>query len=451
MAHADATELAGAIAAGRVTSRELLETYLQRIADLDGPVNSVVTLAADRAREEADRADAAVRDGAPLGPLHGLPITVKDALATQGILSTGGATEFADHVPATDATAVARARAAGAVVFGKTNLPRWSGDMQSFNEVFGVTSNPWDLGTSPGGSSGGAAAAVACGFTAFEIGTDIGGSIRIPSHLCGTFGLRPSYGLVPQDGYLAGVTGGLAGLDPNVVGPIARSARDLSLVLDVLAGPVAEDAAAWRLALPPPKPRERMRVGLWLDDPFCPVESEYAALLRRLAGQLADAGVDVVESRPDVSFEESFAAYWTLMIEANGLNTPSSVTHAAWLHADEQRLRQRRAWMQWYDDFDALLCPVVAVPSYPHDHSGDFSTRAVMVDGTRRTHVDIARWTGLIGALGLPVAVAPAGTTATGKPVGVQIVAARWHDRTAVELAALVGELSGGHRPPPGY
>lgn len=450
-AHASATELVRAISSSEISSRELLELYLRRIEDLDGPVNSVVTLESVRARAEADRADADARRGHRHGPLHGLPITVKDALATAGIRSTGGARELADHVPSVDATAVARLRAAGAIVFGKTNLPRWSGDMQTYNEVFGVTSNPWDLATSPGGSSGGAAAAVACGFTAFEVGTDIGGSIRIPSHLCGTFGLRPSYGLVPQDGYLAGTTRGLAGLDPNVVGPITRSAEDLNLVLDVLAGPSTADAVAWHVSLPPAKPRDRLRVGLWLDDPFCAVDSEYHAILTRLADRLSEAGIDVVDSRPDVSFQDSFEAYWTLLAAANGLNESSPLTHAEWLKVNDRRLEQRRAWSRWFERFDALLCPVLAVSSYPHDHTGTFATRTVPVNGGPRTHVDIARWTGLIGALGLPVAVAPAGQTSTGKPVGVQIISGRWHDRTAVELAAVVAEVSGGHRPPPGF
>jgi amidase len=235
------------------------------------------------------------------------------------------------------------------------------------------------------------------------------------------------------------------------VGPITRSAEDLALVLDVLAGPAAADAVAWQVALPAPKPRDRIRVGLWLDDPFCPLDREYHTLLTRLADRLTQTGIEVVDARPDVSFHESFEAYWTLLAAANGLNEPSPLTHAEWLQVSERRLAQRHAWSRWFDQFDALLAPVLAVSSYPHDHTGTFATRTVSVDGEPRTHVDIARWTGLIGALGLPVAVAPAGHTSTGKPVGVQIIAARWHDRTAVEIAAAVAETAGGYRPPPGF
>src|SRR4051812_32448589 len=263
-----ATELVAAIKGQEVSSRELLATYLERIDRLNRPVNAVVTLALERAEAEAAAADEATARGARLGPLHGLPITIKDAIETEGIRSTGGAVELTDHVPAVDATAVAKLRAAGAIVFGKTNLPRWSGDLQTYNEIFGTTNNPWDLSRVPGGSSGGAATAVACGFTSFELGTDIGGSVRNPSHCCGVFGLKPSFGVVPQRGYLDHVGGGTTDADINVFGPIARSAKDLDLLLGVLAGPPPEQAAAWRIELPEPSAKHGLsgqRIALWLD------------------------------------------------------------------------------------------------------------------------------------------------------------------------------------------
>ncbi|HEV7761066.1 MAG TPA: amidase family protein, partial [Acidimicrobiales bacterium] len=211
-----ATQLAAAIRAKDIASRELLDLYLDRIDRLDTTVRAVVTLDADRARDAATAADEATARGDALGPLHGLPVTIKDAIETEGIRSTGGAVELIDHVPTRDAPAVARLKDAGAVVFGKTNLPRWSGDLQSYNEMFGTTSNPWDPERVPGGSSGGAGAAVAAGFTSFEVGTDIAGSVRIPSHFCGVFGLKPSYGLIPQRGYLDHVGGGTTDADINV-------------------------------------------------------------------------------------------------------------------------------------------------------------------------------------------------------------------------------------------
>lgn len=215
-------------------------------------MNAVCTLAVDPARERCREADAATIDGQSWGPLHGLPITIKDAIATAGIRSTGGATALRDHVPVTDAPAVASLKAAGAIVFGKTNLPEWSGDWQSFNEMFGTTNNPWDLARTPGGSSGGAAAAVACGMTSFELGTDIGGSVRVPSAFCGVWGHKPSFGIIPTLGYLDEPAGGGTESDVNTFGPLARSALDLRLLLDVLAQPTAERAAAWQLHLPEP-------------------------------------------------------------------------------------------------------------------------------------------------------------------------------------------------------
>ncbi|MPY96124.1 MAG: amidase, partial [Acidimicrobiia bacterium] len=290
-----ATRQAAAIRAGELGSEELLDHYLDRIDRLNPEVNAVVTVDPDGARRAARAADEATAQGRHPGPLHGLPITVKDALATAGMRSTGGAIELADHVPAQDASAVAAVRAAGAVVFGKTNLPRWSGDLQSFNEIFGTTNNPWDLERVPGGSSGGAAAAVASGLTSFEIGTDIGGSIRLPAAFCGVFGHKPSYGIVPTYGYLDHVAGGLTQPDVNVHGPLARSAEDLELLLGVLAGPGPADALAWRLELPPPRHEQLRdyRVAAWLDDPAAHVDGAVAAVLEGAAAALERAGAPV--------------------------------------------------------------------------------------------------------------------------------------------------------------
>src|SRR3989442_5825316 len=214
-ATATATRLAAALHEREVSSRELLELYLDRIDRLNGPLNAVVTLDAERAMTTATELDDATARGDRRGPLHGLPITIKDAIEVEGVRSTGGAVELTDHVPAQDAVAVGRLKAAGAIVFGKTNVPRWSGDLQTYNEIFGTTNNPWDTSRVPGGSSGGPATAVASGLTSFELGTDIGGSIRIPSHCCGVFGLQPSFGVVPQPGYLDHVGGGTPAADIN--------------------------------------------------------------------------------------------------------------------------------------------------------------------------------------------------------------------------------------------
>jgi amidase len=454
---APATRLAEAVRTKEVSSRELLDGYLDRIDRLNGRVNAVVTLDVERARAAADGADGAIANGDEIGPLHGLPITVKDAIETEGIRSTGGAVELSEHVPAADAPAVARLKAAGAVVFGKTNVPRWSGDFQSFNEIFGVTNNPWDVTRTVGGSS--AAAAVAAGFTSFEVGTDIGGSVRIPSHCCGVFGLKPSFGVVPQRGYLDHVGGGTTDADINVFGPIARSADDLDLLLGVLAGPEPERAAAWRLELPEAgfDALAGLRIGTWLDDPACPVDTEYGALLHAAADALADAGAQVDDARPSVPFAEQHALFTRLILPAISPSLPDAVadgasgSHRAWLRAEEDRARVRAVWAEWFTGHDLLLCPVMTVPAFTHDHEGDLASRRILVNGEDRMLADTIQWLGLVGVLGLPAAVVPIGRTAGGLPVGMQIVAPYLHDRRAVRAAQLVDEVLGAYAPPPGF
>lgn len=458
-ATASATELAAGIRDKEWSSRELLDLYLDRVDRLDGPVNAVVTLDADRARTAADAADAALARGDRVGPLHGLPVTIKDAIETEGIRSTGGARELTDHVPTADAPAVARLKDAGAIVFGKTNLPRWSADFQTYNDIFGVTSNPWDLERTVGGSSGGAAAAVAAGFTSFEVGTDIGGSVRIPAHCCGVFSLKPSFGVIPQRGYLSHVGGGTTDVDINVFGPIVRSADDLDLLLGVLAGPEPERAAGWKLELPESDARtvSDFRIGTWLDDPASPIESEYAGMLRAAADRIADAGGRVDDDRPPVEFAQQRELFVRMIMPAMAPSLPeeradaSSGSHLAWLRAEEDRAALRRTWAEWFVGHDLLLLPVVTVPAFPHDHDPDMWNRTIEIDGQSRPLVSTIDWLGLIGIVGLPSAVVPIGRTAAGLPVGMQIVAPYLHDRRAVRAAQLVAEVFGGYTAPPGF
>ena len=297
---------AEAIRRHELGSVELLDAQLARIERLDPAINAVCTLSVDSARSRCVAADRATVAGESWGPLHGIPITIKDAIATAGIRSTGGAVELADHVPAEDAPAVTKVKGAGAIVFGKTNLPRWSGDFQSYNEMFGTTNNPWSLDRVPGGSSGGAAAAVACGMTSFEIGTDIGGSVRVPAAFCGVFGHKPSFGVIPTLGYLDEPDGGVTVSDVNVFGPIARSTGDLAMLLDVLSGPIPEASVAWRLDLPGPDVTElhSLRVATWFDEPSLPMDGEVSVVLHRLADRLDAAGAMVdCAGRPDLDFE----------------------------------------------------------------------------------------------------------------------------------------------------
>jgi amidase len=317
LAFRGAAELVESIRNHKISSRELLDHYLARVEKLNPQLNAIVTLDTDRARKRADAADAALAHGENWGPLHGLPITVKDTIETAGIRTTAGAPVLSRHVPATDAVSVARLLAAGAVIFGKTNTPIFAGDGQSYNEIFGTTNNPWDVTRSPGGSSGGAAAAIAAGLTGLELGSDIGGSIRGPAHVCGVYGLKPTHGIIPLRGHIPGPPGSLGETDIGVVGPIARTASDLDLALGVLAGPSEDRKIAWRLELPPPRRKSLRdyRVAAWLDDPAYPVDNEVGKPLQAAVDALGRAGVKVNDrARPDLDSARAFRTYSRLLL-----------------------------------------------------------------------------------------------------------------------------------------
>jgi len=461
---ASLTELIAALDRRDVSARELLDTYLDRVDRLDGPINSVVTLAEDRARTEADKVDENRAAGQPVGALAGVPITIKDALATEGIRSTGGASELHDFVPDTDATVVATVREAGAVVFGKTNIPRWSGDYQSYNEMFGTTNNPWNVDCTPGGSSGGPAAAVAMGLTGFEIGTDIGGSIRLPSSFCGVYGHKPSFGIIPTFGYLDSVRYHRNVADVNVFGPIARSIDDLDLLVDLLAGPNPDDAVGWRLELPPPRATSLgdFQVAAWLDDDFCPVDSSVSEVLTSAVRALEDAGARIDHAiRPQLDPMQASIDGANLISAATDISdsdeldfdprAPVDMPHRVWdvLHRQRGMIRQR--WAEFFETIDVLLCPVAPVAGFQHVQSTEGSNWAhsVLADYGDLPYRHLLRWNTLIGSAYLPVTTPPIGRTAAGLPVGIQVVAPHLHDRTALAFARCISEVVGGYEVPP--
>ncbi|MFI7673620.1 amidase family protein [Actinophytocola sp. NPDC049390] len=425
----DARGLARAVATRSVSSRELVTEHLARIAASD--LNAVVTVDAARALAEAAALDALPE---PRGPLHGVPITVKDAIATAGLRTTGGSPELAHHVPESDAPAVARLRAAGAVVLGKTNVPTWCGDIQTYNPVFGTTHNPWDVTRTPGGSSGGSAAAVADGLSAFDLASDIAGSIRIPAHFCGVYGLKPSVGVMPGEGYVDHVGAGAVPPDGNVLGPIARSADDLALVMSVLGVPTGPVPTTFRVAT-------------WLDDPSCRVGNEVATVLGRTVDTLATAGMRISTPPPPTTFDELWALHLDMVLAAVAYNLPengvpeATATHRGWLARAEDRARARSAWSRWFTGYDVLLMPVTAMPAFPHDQEGDIGSRSLEIDGETRPHMSTIGWCGLISVLGLPSVVMPVGLTPTGLPVGMQVVAPHGHDHVAVAFAKAAANI----------
>jgi amidase len=480
LAYRTATDLCGALRRGEVGSRELLMHLLQRVERLNPALNAVVTLDAERALARADAADAARARGEHWGPLHGLPMTVKDSIETAGLRTTSGAPVFAQHVPQADASAVRRLKAAGAIIFGKTNLPALATDVQTFNALFGTTRNPWDLSRSPGGSSGGAAVALAAGMTPLELGSDIGGSIRNPAHYCGVYGHKPSHGIVSGRGHIPGPPGTRTEIDIGVLGPMARSADDLALALGILAGPDEDRAVAWRWQIPAARSGQLQgfRVAAWLDDPACAVDHEVTVCLQRTVDTLHLAGVAVDEqARPGISFDEATSLYWLLLFAATSPGASAaeleecaadaltldpadrsadaqwargrSLSHRDWLIAHEARERQRQRWAAFFERHDVLLCPVTPTAAIPHDHSMPEEERPYRVNGQPRPYWDQVPWAGLVGAVGLPATVAPIGFTSSGLPVGVQIVGPHLEDGTPIAFARHLSRVLGGFSVPP--
>jgi amidase len=319
---------------------------------------------------------------------------------------------------------------------------------------------------------------VSAGLTSFEIGTDIGGSVRLPSHFAGVCGHKPSFGVVPQLGYLDHTTGGVTEADVNVFGPLARSVADLELLFGILAGPTADRAVGWKLDLPASR-HDRLdgfRVAAWLDDETCPVATDVRALLEATVDGLAAAGANVDRAaRPGVALREVWdtgvplisaattpartTEEWARMTElatspdvdpTMAMRAKASVmSHRDWLLLDEHRQQLRRRWAQFFTSFDVLLCPVAAMPAFPHTHEGSLYSRRILIDGVERPYADVLAWTSFIGFVHLPATVVPVGLTPEGLPVGIQIVAPFLEDRTALRFARFVEDLTGGYRPPP--
>jgi len=474
-----AGELAAEIRSGRVTSSDALEHFVERIHRLDGSINAVVQWDLDRARRDAAAADAAVERGDEVAPLHGVPMTVKDSFQTEGCVTTSGAPELADFVPTEDAWPVARLREAGAVIFAKTNLPIFAGDIQSYNEVYGTTNNPHDIERTPGGSSGGSAAALAMGFTPIEIGSDIGGSIRVPAHYSGVMGHKPSFGIVPGHGQIPGMPGTLSQADLAVTGPMARTVDDLELGLDVLAGPDRWMKPAWHLHLPAPRTREvgELRIAAWMDDPFCPVDDDTREALARVATSLADAGATVdAEARPGFSLERAATVFEALLFAAlagghsrgkiehmanasddtvtGKIQRATAARHRDWLANHERRLQLRERWAEFFagndnPGFDVILLPVHPRTAIAHDHTPQWE-RVVEIGGVKKPYLDLFSWIAPAGAGLLPATVVPVGTDSDGLPIGVQIVGPFLHDRTTLQVARAVESLTGGC-PRPGH
>jgi amidase len=443
------------VARKEVSSRELTELLLDRIATVNPTVNAVVELRREQALREAATADDAIGRGV-LTPLHGVPITVKDSFNVAGLHTTWGNPAFKDYVAETDATLVRRLKQAGAIIVGKTNVHFMLADFgQTANELYGVTKNPWDTARTPGGSTGGGAAALAAGMTFLEYGSDLVGSIRIPASFCGVYGLKPSVGIVPLTGFE--VPGAHAAPSDvtymSAVGPLARSAGDLRIALEATAGPEAPAANAYRWRLSPPRHTRigEFRVGVVLDHPHAPVSSEITALLSNAVDALARAGVHLVEGWPEgadpVQQSESFAFHVGLFF---AFQEPGEdfARSSEFVEQETLRMSARAAWSRYFTDVDVLVCPANFTPAFPQD-SRPFEERTITTPEGERPYTNQPFWISHASLVGLPAVIAPIGRTPSGLPVGAQIIGPLYEDGTALTFAELLSEVIGGYEPPP--
>jgi amidase len=478
-----ARELKRALAAKKVSALELARDAIARIERHDGKINAICVRDFERALAAARAADVAIAKG-ELRPLSGIPMTVKESYNMAGLRTTWGFVPQKDFVAKEDALAVARSKSAGAVVLGKTNVPVGLGDWQSYNEIYGTTGNPFDPGRTPGGSSGGSAAALAAGYGPLSLGSDIGGSLRSPAHYCGVYAHKPTFGLVPSRGHTPPPFPPLPlDRDMAVVGPMSRSAGDLSDLLGVIAGPDEIEAGrGYRLALPAARHEEiaDFRVLVLDTHDLMPTAASVRGAIDGLAGRLAKSGAKVARESgllPDLA--ASTRLYMRMLMSFLGAAVPPEVyermkagaakleprdkslaaerlrgfalSHRDWVACDGQRAGLRAQWRALFGEFDAVVCPIMPTPAFPHDHSAEQETRRIAVDGKDYPYVDQLFWPGVATLPGLPATSIPLGLSPEGLPVGAQIVGPWLEDRTPLRLAELIEQAYGGFVSPPGF
>ena len=476
-----AVKLSGALAARKISAVELAQDAISRIERHDGKINAICVRDFERGLAAARAADAALARG-ETRPLLGIPVTVKESFNVAGLPTTWGIPAQKDFVAAEDALSVTRVKDAGGVILGKTNVPLGLGDWQSYNDIYGTTNNPYDLGRTPGGSSGGSAAALAAGYGALSLGSDIGGSLRVPAFHCGVYAHKPTFGLVASRGHTPPPFPPLPlERDLAVIGPMARCAADLSLLLDVMAGPDPLEAGkAFSLALPAPRhdALNGFRVLVIDSDPVLPTDKVVRGAIETLAGNLARAGVTVTRQSPLLpDFAASSRLYMRMLLSFLGANFPPevyegakaaaaglspdnlslrserlrgiSLSHRDWVMADGARAGLRAQWRELFGSFDAVICPLMPTPAYPHDHSPEQEARRIRIDDTDHAYTDQLAWPGIATLPGLPATAIPIGRSPEGLPVGAQIVGPWLEDQTPLKLAELIEREFGGFVPPP--
>jgi amidase len=441
-----AREMSAALAAHEISALELTDAAIARIEALDGPINAVVVRDFDRARDAARAADARLGAGES-APLLGVPMTVKEAFNVAGLPTTWGIAEAKNNIVAEDAVGVQRLKAAGAIILGKTNVPPFLSDWQSVNPIYGRTNNPLDPSRTPGGSSGGSAAALASGMTALEFGSDIGGSIRVPAAFCGVVGHKPSFDLVPQRGH---APPGAVGKSPalGVVGPMARNIGDLSLMFDIVAGPDPDEAVGYRLDLPGPRHEKLSDFRVLMIDhhPLAATDGEIVAALHGLAAQLERQGVQVQrETNLLPNLVESHEVYGQILNTVMSYGAPPGVfgniidAHA-YMTAEHRQFGLRRQWKRLFEDFDVVIAPVMGVYAFPHDDA-PFQERIHVINGVETPYGAQVAWPGVATLANLPATSLRIGTSKSGLPIGMQVIGPYLEDKTCLGFAGLVESL----------
>lgn len=480
-AFATAAELSAALADRKVSSLELTDDVIARIERLDTDVNAICVRDFDRARDAAKEADAKLARGEN-APLLGIPMNVKESFNVAGLPTTWGFPDQKDFIAREDALAIQRVKNAGAVIVGKTNVPVALSDWQSYNDIYGVTKNPYDLSRTPGGSSGGSSAALAAGFGALSLGSDIGGSLRVPAHYCGIYAHKPTFNLAPLRGHTPPPYPPLPfERDLSVIGPMARSAEDCAHLLDVIAGPDEIDmGVGYRLDLPPPR-HDRLsdfRILVLDTHPDIATASVIRVGIADLASHLEKSGARVARQSdlvPDLAANTRL--YMRMLLGFLGATMPPEVyagaiqaaaqlptgdvslgaerlrgialSHREWIACNAGRTRLRAAWRDVFKSFDAVICPVMSTPAYPHDHAPDQELRKIDIDGVAYPYSDMLAWPGIATLPGLPATAIP--LPSTGLPFGVQIVGPWLEDRTPLRLATLIAREIGGFVAPKGF
>ncbi|MER8810707.1 amidase [Mesorhizobium australicum] len=448
-------ELATAVRNRKISAVEALDAHLAQIDAHNGAIKAVISLDRKGARERAKKADTALAHGEPLGPLHGVPFTLKDMHETSGLKTTVGFPPFADYVARQDSPVVARLKAAGGVLMAKTNVAMMLSDWQSNNPLFGRTSNPWNLERTAGGSSGGAAAAVVAGMTPFDVGTDMQDSIRLPAAFCGIYGLKPTEHRIS----LAGAFPDPGGAERSVrlmscLGPLARSVEDLALIYRIIAGPDGRDTD---LA---PVPVEDMakvdlktlRIAFAPSFPGFPVAGDIGTAVENLARRLQSAGAAVEEAKlPELDLHDDLAQGGGLigmMMEAAQPEPPDEPTPVSrWFEALARRDRSILAWDNFFDSYDALLCPVAMTTAFPHCEPGT----PIKVDGQEQSYWMLPAHGAVFNYSGHPALSMPCGQDSDGLPIGLQLVGKRWSEPRLLGIARAMMPLTSGFRRPPGY